>query len=95
VREQATDQPPRGPRGVPASAARRLAIVAARRTQIGQARAAVRALLATSQRQRQDISSARARLRRGLLEFRSEVRTRLREIGDEAARRRAAEKGAR
>jgi hypothetical protein len=75
-----------------ASTARRIAIVAARRMQIGQTRAAVRAQLASSLRQRQEISFALVRLRRGLLEFRSEVRSRLRQIGSDAARRRSGQK---
>ncbi len=78
---------------VRACAARRLAIVAARRVAIGQARAAVRAQLTTSLRQRQEVSFALVRLRRSLHEFRSEVRGRLREIGLEAAARRAGQKG--
>jgi hypothetical protein len=60
--------------------------------QIGQKRAAVRAQLASSLRQRQEISFALVRLRRGLLEFRSEVRSRLRQIGSDAARRRSEQK---
>jgi hypothetical protein len=64
-----------------ASAVRRQAIVAARRMQIGHARAAVRHQLADSQRHRQEISFALVRLRRRLLVFRGEVRNKLREIG--------------
>ena len=82
----------RAERGLRASAARRVEIVAARRMQIGQKRAAVRAQLASSLRQRQEISFALVRLRRGLLEFRSEVRTRLRQIGSDAVRRRSEQK---
>jgi hypothetical protein len=67
-------------------------MVAARRMQIGQKRAAVRAQLATSLRQRQEISFALVRLRRGLLEFRSEVRSRLRQIASDAARKRSEQK---
>jgi len=77
------DRPdPKAPKTVmPTSAARRQAIVAARRMQIGHARAAVRDQLAGSQRHRQEISFALVRLRRRLLVFRGEVRNRLREIG--------------
>ena len=64
-----------------ASAARRQAIVAARRLQIGHARAAVRDQRADRPRHRQEISFALVRLRRRLLVFRGEVRNRLREIG--------------
>jgi hypothetical protein len=62
------------------SAARRHAVVAARRMQIGRARSAVRHQLADSQRRRQEISFALILLRRRLLVFRTEVRNRLREI---------------
>jgi hypothetical protein len=75
------------------SAARRQAIVAARRTQIGNARVAVRHQLADSQRHREEISFALVRLRRGLLVFRSEVRHRLRQIAEAAALRRTGKKG--
>jgi hypothetical protein len=78
---------------VRASAARRLAIAAARRVAIGRARAAVRAQLATSLRQRQEVSFTLVCLRRSLREFRSDVRARLREIGREAISRRAGQKG--
>ena len=88
-----TDQPARSAGEMRASAARRRAIVAARRTQIGRARAAVRAQLADSFRHRQDISSALVRLRLGLREFRGEVRNRLREIASVAAHRRGGQKG--
>jgi hypothetical protein len=77
---------------VPASAAHRQAIVAARRTQIGHARAAVRHQLADSQRHRQQISFALVRLRRRLLVFRSEVRNRLQQIGIAASTRRTGKK---
>jgi hypothetical protein len=92
VSDQTTAQPARTATALRASTACRVAIAAARRLQIGQKRAAVRAQLASSLRQRQEISFALVRLRRGLLEFRSEVRSRLRAIGsDAAARRRRAE----
>ena len=90
--EQTTPATARTERGLRAATARRVAIVAARRVEIGQKRAAVRAQLATSLRQRQEISFALVRLRRGLLEFRSEVRSRLREIGSDATRRRSEQK---
>ena len=89
--DQTAPHPARTERGLRAATARRAALVAARRMQIGQKRAAVRAQLASSLRQRQEISFALVRLRRGLLEFRSEVRSRLRQIGSDAARRRRAE----
>ena len=54
--------------------------LAARRMQIGHVRAAVRTHLAESQRRRQELSEALVGLRRGLLEFRSQLRTRLREM---------------
>jgi len=78
---------------MPASAARRQAIVAARRMQIGHARAAVRDHLADSQRHRQEISFALVRLRRRLLVFRGEVRSRLREIGAAVITRKTGKKG--
>jgi hypothetical protein len=52
----------------------------------------VRAQLARSLRQRQEISFALVRLRHGLLEFRSEVRSRLRQIGSDAARKKSGQK---
>ena len=76
-----------------ASAARRQAIVAARRMQIGEKRSAVQHQLADSQRHRQEISFALVRLRRRLLVFRSEVRSRLQQIGAAAAIRRTSKKG--
>ena len=74
------------------SVARRHAVVAARRTQIGEARAAVRQQLADSQRHRQEISFALGRLRRHLLVFRGEVRNKLREIGAAVINRRTEKK---
>jgi hypothetical protein len=74
------------------STVRRVAMVATRRIQAGKTRAAVRAQLASSQRQRQEISFALVRLRHGLLEFRSEVRSRLRQISSDAARKRSGQK---
>ena len=85
--EQTTPDTARTERAQRAAAARRVAIVAARRVEIGRKRAAVRAQLATSLRHRQEISFALVRLRRGLLEFRSEVRGRLRQIASDAIRR--------
>jgi hypothetical protein len=86
------DHPPAGTTAVRPAAARRQAIVAARRTEIGNARAAVRHQLADSQRHRQDISFSLVRLRRRLLVFRGEVRHRLREIAAAAAIRRTGKK---
>ena len=90
--EQTPSPPARNERGLRASTVRRAAMVATRRIQVGQARAAVRAQLATSLRQRQEISFALVRLRRGLFEFRSEVRSRLRQMGSDAARKRSGQK---
>jgi hypothetical protein len=63
---------------------------AARRTQLGQIRAKVRAQLADSQLRRREVSRALGALRRGLVEFRSGLRTELREIGAAAARKKTA-----
>lgn len=93
VSDHHTHQPARSAGEKRAFAAHRRAIVTARRTQIGRARAAVRAQLADSFRHRQDISSALVRLRLGLRDFRGEVRTRLREIASAAAHRRGGQKG--
>jgi hypothetical protein len=92
VSEHTTNPVARTATGMRASTAHRVAIVVARRMQIGQARAAVRAQLAGSLRQRKEISFALVRLRRGLLEFRSEVRSTLRQIGLQAARKRSGQK---
>jgi hypothetical protein len=62
---------------------------AARRTQLGQIRAKVRAQLADSQLRRREVSQALAALRRGLVEFRSGLRTELRD-GAAAARKKTA-----
>jgi hypothetical protein len=93
VIEQTPTPAARSARLVRAATARRLAIVAARRVAIGHARAAVRAQLAHSLRQRHEVSFALVCLRRSLHEFRSEVRGKLREIALEAASRRAGQKG--
>jgi hypothetical protein len=86
------DQQPAGMTGMRPSAARRQKVVAARRMQIGHARAALRDQLADSQRHRQQISFALVRLRRRLLVFRSEVRNRLREMAAAADIRRTGKK---
>ena len=75
-----------------ASTVRRLARMATRRIEARKTRAAVRAQLASSLRQRREISFALVRLRHGLLEFRSEVRSRLRQVGSDAARKRSGRK---
>jgi hypothetical protein len=53
-------------------------------------RAAVRTQLAHNQRRRQELSQALGTLRRDLRDFRCQVRTRLRQISHEAAKRRTA-----
>ena len=63
---------------------------AARRTQLGQIRAKVRAQLADSQQRRRAVSQALGALRRGLVEFRSGLRTELRDIGAAAAKKKTA-----
>ena len=63
---------------------------AARRTQLGQIRAKVRAQLADSQHRRREVSQALGALRRGLVKFRSGLRTELREAGAVAARKKTA-----
>jgi hypothetical protein len=63
---------------------------ASRRAQLGEIRAKVRAQLADSQHRRRAVSQALGALRRGLVEFRSGLRTELRQIGAAAARKKAA-----
>jgi hypothetical protein len=70
-------------------AADRQAVAAARRMQIGHVRAAVRSQLADSQRRRQELSQALATLRKGLVDFRTQLRSRLREMSHELAHRKA------
>jgi hypothetical protein len=72
---------------LPSPAAARQALAAARRMQVGQVRAAVRTQLAHSHLRRQEVSQALGQLREGLLEFRTKVRSRLRESGGEIANR--------
>jgi hypothetical protein len=59
------------------AAAGREAIASARRAHIGEVRAAVRTQIVESYRRRQELSDALTRLRRGLTEFRSQLRRRL------------------
>jgi hypothetical protein len=59
-----------------------------RRSQASRARTAVRTQLAQSRRRRHELSQALCALRRELREFRSQVRMRLREKGQEVATRR-------
>jgi hypothetical protein len=75
---------------VRASAARRQATVTARRKQV----AAVRHQLVNSLRHRQEIAVALVRLRRSLVEFRGEVRSRLRDLAADVVDRRTGPKGA-
>lgn len=63
-----------------------------RRTQVGRVRTMVRTQLAQSQRRRQQLSDALVALRQDLLKYRNEVRTRLREISQQAAARKAGSK---
>lgn len=63
------------------AAAGREAIATARRAHIGEVRAAVRTQIVESYRRRQELADALNRLRRGLTEFRSQLRTRLRKAG--------------
>ena len=90
--EQTPSSAARNERERQASTVRRVARMATRRVEAGKTRAAVRAQLASSLRQRQEISFALVRLRHGLLEFRSEVRSRLRQTGSDAARKRSGQK---
>jgi hypothetical protein len=68
--------------------ATRHASAAARRAQIGQMRADVRTHLAQSHQRREDLAQVLGRLREGLLDIRTQVRERLRQIGIDKARRR-------
>jgi hypothetical protein len=63
------------------AAAGREAIATARRAHIGEVRAAVRTQIVESYQRRQELAEALNRLRRGLTEFRSQLRTRLRKGG--------------
>ncbi len=67
----------------------RQSLAAARRARIALVRAAVRSQLADSQRRRQEVSQAIVALRRGLIEFRTQLRSRLRNISHELANRKA------
>lgn len=68
------------------AAAGREAIATARRAHIGEVRAAVRTQIVESYRRRQELADALNRLRRGVTEFRSQLRTRLRK-GSSASKR--------
>ena len=70
------------------SVADRLASAAARRLHADRVRAVVRTQLADNQLRRQAMAHALAQLRRGLIEFRADIRTQLRAIGVEATSRR-------
>jgi hypothetical protein len=75
-----------------ASIADRLASATARRTHVGAVRAAVRTQLADNQLRRQAMAQALAELRRGLLEFRADVRTKLRALGIDMTNARTSQK---
>jgi hypothetical protein len=64
----------------------RHAIAAARRTHMGEVRAAVRTQIVESYRRRQEISQALVELRRGVTEFRTQLRTRLPPTGKHGRR---------
>lgn len=81
------------PAATKASAAPTLTPAAARRMHVRQVRAAVRTQLAESQRhRREELSQALGVLHQQLQRIRSDTRTRLREIGLDAAARRTARK---
>ena len=64
-------------------------LAAARRARVAHVRAVVRTQLADAQRRRQELSQALIGLRQGLIEFRTQLRTRLREKSHELANRKA------
>jgi hypothetical protein len=74
---QRTQQRARHLTAVKRAAAGRQAISAARRTHLGAVRAAVRTQIEESYRRRLELSGALIRLRRGLTEFRTQLRNKL------------------
>lgn len=64
-------------------------VTAARQARIAHVRAVVRTQLAESKRRRQEMSQALVTLRKGLVDFRTQLRSRLRKMSHELANRKA------